>query len=333
MTDGVPVMLLSEVEQTQWVASASLRRSRRDNSIVDRRAPGLHLESLGISDKEKDGIVDLATRGESEVDPVASFMVGATCGYGYEHMIGKMKKYPIPSLRLPEGKGERFLDLGCNWGRWTIAAARKGYEAVGIDPSLGSIMAARRVAKQLKLSSRYLVADARFLPFKESSFDAVFSYSVLQHFSKENVRMVLPGVYRVLKPGGVSLIQMPNVLGLRSLQNVIRRGFRTARNFEVRYWTPSELQSVFSQHLGDTTLSVDCYFGLGLQKTNVEEMPLSVRMLIGSSEFLRRMSLKVTPIKYAADSLYVRSVKCILGGPNRQTGLSPRLGDDQATKG
>ena len=66
-------------------------------------------------------------------------------------------------------------------GRWSIAAARKGFSVVGIDPSLGAVMAARRIAKELNLDIKYLVADGRFLPFRERQFKVAYSYSVLQH--------------------------------------------------------------------------------------------------------------------------------------------------------
>ena len=46
-----------------------------------------------------------------------------------------------------------------------MSAAKKGYRAVGIDPSLGAVMAARRVARQLGLEIKCIVGDARFLPF------------------------------------------------------------------------------------------------------------------------------------------------------------------------
>jgi cyclopropane fatty-acyl-phospholipid synthase-like methyltransferase len=42
------------------------------------------------------------------------------------------------------GAGKLLLDIGCSWGRWSISAARNGWCVVGIDPSLGAIMAARR---------------------------------------------------------------------------------------------------------------------------------------------------------------------------------------------
>ena len=86
------------------------------------------------------------------------------------------------------------------------------------------------------------MADGRFLPFPDGSFSRVFSYSVLQHLSKENVQIVLPEIRRVLKTGGEAMVQLPNVFGLRSLYHEIRRGFRETRDFEVRYWTIPELK-------------------------------------------------------------------------------------------
>lgn len=307
VVDGVPVLLRDDVPSTIPLAEASLRRAR-DPRTADSRAPALYLESLGISEAEKQGIVDLAARGAGTVDPVVSFLVGATSGYMYADLIGRLPGYPLPELRLPAGNGARLLDLGCSWGRWCLAAARKGYEVVGIDPSLGAVMAARRAARDLGLPARYLVADARFLPFAAESFDSVFSYSVLQHLAKAETRVVLGEVGRVLTPGGVSLIQMAAVFGVRSLYHQARRGFRAARAFEVRYWTPAELRRVFGDLIGPTTLSADCYFGLGLQSADAGMMSASKKLLLYVSRFLTRCSDSLRPLVLVADSLYVKSV-------------------------
>ena len=66
---------------------------------------------------------------------MVAYLVAATNGFMYLHLLGKLSEYPIPDLRLPEGNGTPLLDVGCNWGRWSIAAARKGYAATGVDPS------------------------------------------------------------------------------------------------------------------------------------------------------------------------------------------------------
>src|SRR5882762_5809881 len=90
---------------------------------------GLYVESLGLIDEEKRGILRLAEDKSSKIDPVVSFLIGATNGIAYKGLIGKLAEYPIPEIRLPPGGGKVFLDLGCSWGRWCIAAARKGYRA------------------------------------------------------------------------------------------------------------------------------------------------------------------------------------------------------------
>lgn len=308
IVEGIPVMLVEEAEQTIGVAYASLARAQGE-SLIDHKVAHLHLESLGISDKEKEELIELSRSGLSKIDPVVAFMVGATSGYTYKHLIGRLTDYPIPDLRLPVSTGVSLLDLGCNWGRWSIAAARKGYAVVGIDPSLGAVMAARRVAEALGLSNRYVVADARFLPFREAQFGVVFSYSVLQHLSKSDVQQVLQEVRRVLQANGRSLIQMPNWLGVRSLYHLFLRGFAKPRSFDVRYWSVSELKQVFEREIGPSEVSVDCYFGLGLQKSDQHLMPSTLRLAIEVSERLRLVSRKFGALTYLADSLYVRSLK------------------------
>jgi ubiquinone/menaquinone biosynthesis C-methylase UbiE len=83
-----------------------------------------------------------------------------------------------------------------------VSGRRATRSPVGIDPSLKGIRAACRVAQQLGIQVSYLVADGRYLPFRDSIFDQVFSYSVPQHLSKENVRSVLAETHRVLAKFG-----------------------------------------------------------------------------------------------------------------------------------
>lgn len=304
--DGVPVFLLDDVRQTIGVARKSIERTR---NALDPRAPHLYLESLGITEEEKTALVDAVKRGSQKVDPVVSALVAATNGIAYKHLIGKLDEYPIPNIPLPKSEGERLLDIGCNWGRWCVAAARSGYRPVGIDPSLGAIMAARRTCRALQVSAEFVVGDARFLPFADESFDAVFSYSVIQHFSYEDAAKAFSEAGRVLKPGGRCLIQMPNWLGARSLYHLTRRGFAAGRDFDVRYWRLSELKKQFEKHIGPTRLFVDCFFGLGLQKSDLGMMPPFKRAAIEISEALKSASRKLPFLLWIADSVFVESRK------------------------
>ena len=285
IVEGVPILLIPEVEQTHIEGTRALKVAEaRDASSLPRfnLAPG-------------------------EIDPFVRNAIGATNGGLYQHLVGKLTEYPIPALRIPAGRGRLFLEVGCNWGRWCIAAARSGYRVVGIDPSLKAIRAANRVASQLGVEATYFVADARYLPFRDGSFDQIFSYSVLQHLSKENARQSLSQIRRVLKVGGGALVQMPNVFGIRCLYHQIRRRFRETRDFEVRYWRPSELMSTFKAAIGPSELSVDGFFSLNAQASDLRFLPARYRALVHTSEGLRKLSGAIPLLTKFADSLYIKA--------------------------
>lgn len=283
VVEDIPILLVSEAEQTHIEGVRAL----------------LFAETGDVASLPQFDV------GKDEIDPFVRNSIGATNGGLYQHLVGNLKEYPIPNLRLPAGDGKLFLEVGCNWGRWCIAAARMGYRPVGVDPSLKSIRAARRVARQLGIDAGYVVADGRYLPFRDLSFDQVFSYSVLQHLSRENTHTTLSEIRRALRPGGNALVQMPNVFGMRCLYHQLRRGFREARDFEVRYWRPKELLTTFTEKIGPARLSVDGYFSLNVQPSDLHLLPMRYRALVRASEALRRLSGSIPPLMKVADSLYV----------------------------
>lgn len=283
--EGIPILLVSEAEQTHIEGERALQvAASKDFASLP------HFQVA-----------------EGEIDPFVQRAIGATNGGLYQHLVGNLKEYPIPQLRLAAGNGRLFLEVGCNWGRWCLAAAASGFRPVGVDPSLKAIRAAKRVARQLGVDATYVVGDSRFLPFRDGFFDQVFSYSVLQHLSKSNARDSLGEMHRVLHAGGSALVQMPNAFGVRCLYHQIRRGFRETRDFEVRYWRPAELLAAFSAGIGPSELSVDGYFSLNVQASDMRFLPARYRTLVRVSEGLRALSRRVPALVKAADSLYVSS--------------------------
>jgi len=283
--EGIPILLVSEAEQTH---------------IEGTRA-------LALAERRDEAWLPQFNVGDGEVDPFVRAAIGGTNGSLYQHLVGNLKEYPIPRLRLPHGKGKLFLEVGCNWGRWCLAAAAAGYSPVGIDPSLKAIRAARRVSRQLGIETTYIVGDSRFLPFRAEVFDQVFSYSVLQHLSRSHTRESLREIRRVLRIGGDALVQMPNVFGIRCLYHQIRRGFREANDFEVRYWTPSELLSEFGADIGPSEISVDGYFSLNVQPSDLRLLPAKYRAVVHTSEALRKLSRYFPPLLKVADSFMFRA--------------------------
>ena len=284
VVDGVPVLLREDVPPTHPAIQKTLSEVR-ENRVDSLRLP-----------QSADGI-----------DPVVQIVVSATCGRLYAPLVNTLERYPIPRSRLPAGDGKTLLDIGCNWGRWTFSAARQGYRAIGIDPDLGPVLAAKRIATQLGIEAHFVVGDARWLPFKSTRFDSVFSYSVIQHFSKGDARLAIADAGRVLKRGGTATIQMPNAYGIRNIAHQVTH--RRPQSFDVRYWTPGELEQTFIRLVGPTRLSVDGFFGLGIQPDDVDMLPLRFQLVVKSSEALRSAARRFPPLRFVADSLYATSEK------------------------
>lgn len=289
--DGIPVMLVEEEESTHGYISETLTK----------------VSGSDTSAQAVDGF-DMPIPQEGEVDAFVQKEIPLTCGFLYIPLMDKLKRYPIPNLRLPNGEGKRLLDVGCNWGRWTVAASQKGYQVIGMDVSLKSVLAARRICRQINVEADFVVGDARFLPFQSNSFDVGFSYSVLQHFAKEAARTSLKEIGRVVKTEGKILVQMANKYGVRSFYHQARRGFHEGGINDVRYWSPADLQKTFEQTFGQTKMTVDCFFGLNVQANDVDLLPAHYKAVVYSSEALRRASDKLKFLRNVADSVYLESV-------------------------
>jgi SAM-dependent methyltransferase len=301
-------MLVETDRQTLSVATRSLETAWRQVRGAERDDTWC-VETLGLHEEEKETLRRQLREAPGHVDPAARFLVGATNGMMYRHLIGHLASYPIPEIRLEAASNRTLLDIGCNWGRWCVAAARLGYRPIGIDPSLGAVLAARRVCLQFKISAEFVVGDARFLPFRENSLENVFSYSVLQHFPKNEATTAFAEAWRVLRIGGVGMVQMANRAGLRCLYHQIRRGFREPRNFEVRYWGIEEMRRMLMNIGADASFSVDCFFGIGLQANDIALMSARQAAVIRCSERLRSWSMRLPLLTRVADSVYVRFKK------------------------
>ena len=302
VVNGVPVLLPPDASND----TLACIQAGRDAAARGDHDP-LFIEALGCSAEERKGILQLAALPDRKVDPVVNYLVAATCGNLYKHMIGKLVDYPIPAFRVRNGKGKVLLDIGCNWGRWCVAAGREGFQPLGIDPQLGALMAAKRVTQQLGINAWFVCADARQLPLRSDTVDFGFSYSVLQHLSHNDVARVLTGLAKAMKPGAESLIQMPTAVGLKGLLHRALKGFKAPQGFDVRYWSLGQLQEVFGSLIGATDFSVDCFFGIGLQAADARLMPLPFKTAIMVSEALRSLSHVLPPVTWLADSVYVHS--------------------------
>ncbi|HUN98427.1 MAG TPA: methyltransferase domain-containing protein [Bradyrhizobium sp.] len=302
VVDGVPVLLLGEEEATLSVATASLK-------AAESGAGGpLYVDTLGIPDDLKCRVAQEWTA-DARVDAAISYLVGATSGHGYADSIGRLQDYPIPDIPVGPGSGELLLDVGSSWGRWSVSAARKGWSVVGLDPSLGAMLAARRAFSRLGLDMIFVCGDARFMPFKSELFGCVFSYSVIQHFSEADAKRALAETSRVLRHGGFAKVQMAHKGGLRATYSRTRSDYRRSGSFRVRYWSLAALREAFESKIGPSTLQAEAFGGLGLLPEDRQYVSTKAKALIALSAFLKKLSAYVLPLIRFADSIYVMSVK------------------------
>jgi SAM-dependent methyltransferase len=103
-----------------------------------------------------------------------------------------------------EGRPGRLLDVGCGSGWSTLAFARAGFEATGIDLNPRAFEPAPEERLDLREGS------AVAIQFPADSFDLVVCYQCLEHVS--DPRRALDEVSRVCRPGGVVMIVGPNLM-------------------------------------------------------------------------------------------------------------------------
>ena len=100
---------------------------------------------------------------------------------------------------LPDSKNQIVLDVACGPGAFSVSFTADVY--VGIDINKRYVEYA-----QSRYGGSFHVMDARRLEFDNSSFDSVLVYGLLHHLNDHDVREVLKGITRVLKPSGRVLI-------------------------------------------------------------------------------------------------------------------------------
>ena len=117
------------------------------------------------------------------------------------------KKIPFEGLIDFESlKNKNVLEIGVGNGSHASLLAKYSKSFTGIDLTEYAVNSTTARFKEFGLNGQIKRMDAENLEFENESFDFVWSWGVIHHSS--NTRKILEEIYRVLKPGGETIIMV-----------------------------------------------------------------------------------------------------------------------------
>ncbi len=102
---------------------------------------------------------------------------------------------------LGDVEGRDILELGCGAAQWSIALAKKGARAVGLDISEQQLQHARRLMLEAGVDFPLVHASAELVPLPDCSFDVVFCDYGAMTFADPYA--TVPEAARLLRAGGL----------------------------------------------------------------------------------------------------------------------------------
>ena len=124
------------------------------------------------------------------------------------------KELEILENIFQKNKAQKVLDAGGGEGRIAIPLANKGYETINLDSSEDLILKMNEKQKEIGDSKKVfgVVGDLKNMPIESDSQDAVtFNWHILSDIlGKKAKKKTLDEAYRVLKVGGVIVLDIPD---------------------------------------------------------------------------------------------------------------------------
>lgn len=141
---------------------------------------------------------------------------------------------------------QRILEVAIGTGRIAIELASRGANVVGMDISQAMLNQTQNKTRVWGIDQKVQViaANAYALPFVEGSFDKCICINALNHMP--NTRQVIQEISRVLKPGGILVINFTNLWSLYfPIGLIVNLRNQSWRNKVYTHWyTMSQIKQI-----------------------------------------------------------------------------------------
>ncbi len=145
---------------------------------------------------------------------------------------------------IPLARQTKVLDIGCAGGAFLLAAENLGLEAVGIEPNRWMCDYART---EHQVDARPgVLADHHF---PDATFDLITLWDVIEHVPSPSAE--LKEIHRILKPGGVLVVNYPDYRSLPA--RLLGRKWPFWLSVHLTYYTPSTI----TKHLKESGFTVE----------------------------------------------------------------------------
>lgn len=112
-------------------------------------------------------------------------------------------------LSMTELRGKSVLEVGAGTGRDSFGMVEQGAKVFMLDYSTNSLNIIKNIATEEKVEVNPVGGNAFSLPFPDNTFDLVFHQGLLEHFREKEAGNLLKENIRVVKRGGLILVDVP----------------------------------------------------------------------------------------------------------------------------
>lgn len=137
----------------------------------------------------------------------------------YPIYIEKMRL--VEDFLTKEGKDKKILDLGCGEGVLVEKFKSNGFDIIGVD-----------INYEAELVFKRSITNTGFA---DNSFDLVLCLDVLEHLDFEEQGRAISEIRRIIKPGGIMALTLPNLAHFSSRLSFFFAGKLTRTSDVLRH--------------------------------------------------------------------------------------------------